>query len=151
VTSTPQLPEVLDRRVTYLLGRVAGAVGRRANSALTTLGIDTRHYSVLAAVEAGDGLSQRAVADLLGIDRATVVALTDDLERDGLLRRGRSPRDRRAYALRLTAEGSRITQAAHALMDDCEHAFLGPLPGPQQAELAGLLQQLLPTAAPPAG
>jgi len=144
-----RLPEVLGRRLTYLLARVAVAAGRQAGAALTELGIDTRHYSVLAAVETGDGPSQRAVGDILGIDRATVVALTDDLEQHGLLRRTRSATDRRAYSLTLTGEGRRVVRAAHTLMDECERHFLSSLPDAGQAQLAALLRLLLPATAPP--
>jgi DNA-binding MarR family transcriptional regulator len=140
---TPRLPPRLDARVTYLLGRVAAVAGQRANAELAELDLDTRHYVVLAAVESGDGPSQRMISDLLGIDRATVVALTDNLQRRRLLRRARSTRDRRAYALYLTDAGRRLVGRAHALMDRCDRELLAALPDDTRAELAGILRAVL--------
>jgi DNA-binding MarR family transcriptional regulator len=134
---------ILDRRLTHLLGRAAAAAGRKANGALAELGLDVRHYALLATLEAADPPSQRTVADALGIDRATVVALVDDLEARGLVRRERSTRDRRANVLALTPAGRRTLARAHALMETCEDEFVSALPEPERERLADLLQRLL--------
>jgi DNA-binding MarR family transcriptional regulator len=77
------LPSPLDRRLTYLLRRVTDAAGRQANAQLAPLGLDARHYAVLTVVAGGAGSSQQTIADTLGLDRATVVALVDALESQG--------------------------------------------------------------------
>src|SRR5215471_21220905 len=110
------LPSTLEHRVTYLLRRVTDAAGRMANAALAALDLDTRHYTVLAVLAAGAGSSQRTIADTLGLDRATVVALVDKLESEGLARRAQSRADRRANAVELTASGRRVFKSADALM-----------------------------------
>ena len=110
---------------------------------MTALGIDTRHYAVLVAIADGDGPSQQDVADALGIDRATLVALADDLEASQLIRRARSDSDRRAYALRLTGDGAARMGQAHALMDSCEEEFTGVLTPAERSQLADLLARLL--------
>src|SRR5215469_15683579 len=99
------LPSTLEHRVTYLLRRVTDAAGRMANAQLARLNLDTRHYTVLAVVAAGAGSSQRSIADTLGLDRATVVALVDTLESRGLARRAKSQEDRRANVVELTPKG----------------------------------------------
>jgi DNA-binding MarR family transcriptional regulator len=157
--TAPQLPPRLDARVAYLLGRVAALAAQRANAELAQLDLDTRHYAVLAAVETAAGPSQRMIADLLGIDRATVVGLTDNLQQRRLLRRVRSDQDRRAYALQLTQAGRRLVGKAHTLMDKCDQELMVALPETARAELAATLRTLLlragaPTAAadpPPTG
>jgi DNA-binding MarR family transcriptional regulator len=146
VVTSPALPPRLSARVSYLLARVAAVAGQRANAALAELDLDTRHYAVLAAVEAGDGPSQRMIGDVLGIDRATVVALTDNLQQRRLLRRARSSRDRRAYALHLTAAGRHLVSKAHALMDQCDRDLMAALPHATRAELAVVLRTLLTVA-----
>src|SRR5215831_1161725 len=133
----------LDRRMTYLLRRVTDAAGRMANAHLATLGLDTRHYSVLAVLAAGAGSSQRTIADTLGLDRATVVALVDKLESDGLARRAQSPADRRANAVELTARGRRVFKRADALMETCERSFVEALRDDERRQLTGLLERLL--------
>lgn len=46
------------------------------------------------------------LAGRLGVDRTTMVALIDGLERKGLVERRRSARDRRRNVVLLTAEGN---------------------------------------------
>lgn len=110
---------------------------------MTALGIDTRHYAVLVAIADADGPSQQEVADALGIDRATLVALADDLEARKLIRRTRSDQDRRAYALRLTSDGTAVMNEAHTLMEQCEAEFTAVLTPAERAQLADLLARLL--------
>jgi len=141
------LPGVLDRRLTYLLARVANACGQEANAALKPLGLDTRHYAVLGLLDSSGAPSQRTIADTLRIDRATVVSLADDLERQRFVRRARSSEDRRANTIQLTAKGRRTLGRAHSLMDDCERTFVGVLPESEQARLGDILQRLLGGAA----
>jgi len=106
------------------------------------LAIDTRHYAVLAAIADSDKPSQQDVAAALGIDRATLVTLADDLEAQRLIRRDRSDSDRRAYALTLTSKGSTILERADTLMDECEEEFTGVLTQAERAQLADLLARL---------
>jgi len=113
---------------------------------MATLGIDTRHYAVLVAIADADGPSQQDVSDALGIDRATLVALADDLEANQLIRRARSDQDRRAYALRLTSAGAALMNAAHTLMEQCEEEFTGVLTPAERSQLAELLARLLNAA-----
>ena len=113
---------------------------------MAALGIDTRHYAVLAAIADSGGPSQQEVASALGIDRATLVALADDLEARQLIRRARSDTDRRAYALQLTADGAALIKQANALMDQCEQEFTGALTPAERSQLAALLARLLAAA-----
>ena len=137
------LPKTLENRITYLLRRVTEAAGRMANAHLESLGLDTRHYTVLAVVAAGGGSSQRTIADILGLDRATVVALVDALESRGLARRVRSRDDRRANAVELTAKGRRALKRADALMEACELSFVATLRPEERTQLRASLERLL--------
>lgn len=122
--------------------------GRQANARLAALGIDTRHYAVLAVISSetaaahADGPSQQAISAALGIDRATVVSLVDELERRGLVQRTPNRRDRRAHALRPTPAGQRLATEAHKLMDACEDNFMGVLTDAERQQLTGLLNRL---------
>jgi DNA-binding MarR family transcriptional regulator len=112
------------------------------------LAIDTRHYAVLAAIADSDKPSQQDVAAALGIDRATLVTLADELEAQRLIRRDRSDSDRRAYALTLTSKGATILERADTLMDECEEEFAGVLTQAERAQLADLLARLFSAATP---
>ncbi|HLX78685.1 MAG TPA: MarR family transcriptional regulator, partial [Acidimicrobiales bacterium] len=60
-----------------------------------TIGLEPRHFALLRAVREYQGDSQQAIAERLGVPASTMVALIDQLERDGLLERVRHPSDRR--------------------------------------------------------
>lgn len=62
-------------------------------------------FSALALIAANPGLSQRALATELGQDKATVVALLDELETRGWAERRRAPSDRRRHQLMITEVG----------------------------------------------
>jgi DNA-binding MarR family transcriptional regulator len=72
---------------------------------LAAVDIRPTQYSVLTVIGANPGLSQMAVAQRLGIERARLVHLLDSLEARKLLKRARSRTDRRSHALHLTARG----------------------------------------------
>lgn len=137
------LPGSLSGRVTYLLRRVTDAAGRMANAQLAPLGIDTRHYTVLAVVAAQPAASQRSIADTLGLDRATVVALVDVLEEQGHARRVRSQEDRRVNGVEVTPRGRRVLKRADALMAKCELKFVAALAPAEQKQLTSMLERLV--------
>lgn len=63
-------------------------------------------FSLLVLVGANPGIAQIELGTHLGIDKASIVALLDRLEKAGLLDRLRSTRDRRRQGIFLTARGS---------------------------------------------
>ena len=60
---------------------------------------------VLTVIGANPGLSQMAVANRLGIERARLVHLLNELESRKLVKRIKSKTDRRSHALHLTDQG----------------------------------------------
>jgi DNA-binding MarR family transcriptional regulator len=63
--------------------------------------------SVMAVIAANPGIRQGAAAEALLIKRSNMTKLVNRLERQGLVRRRASGRDRRAVGLYLTAAGRR--------------------------------------------
>jgi len=94
------------------LARVGGQVIRELNRELAPLGMRVRHHTVLAVAADSGGRSQRELGELLGIDPSAVVALVDDLERVGLVRREPHPEDRRTRLIVATEAGrARLAQS----------------------------------------
>lgn len=109
----------------FLLSRASGVVVRATNAALAEHGLRVRHYSVLVlACESAEGLSQRELATVLGLDPSQVVLLVDELAAAGLVERRASEADRRAKLVAATAAGRRVRAAAGAAADA---AVEGPL------------------------
>ncbi|MFN2495529.1 MAG: MarR family winged helix-turn-helix transcriptional regulator [Pseudonocardiaceae bacterium] len=113
-----------------------------ADAVLGPLGLTLRHFGVLSSVEAEPGQNQRVLGERLRIDRTTVVALTDDLERAGLLERRRGV-DRRAFSLHLTEAGATRLAELKSMMRDVHAEFLAPLSPAEQAMLHDLLLKLI--------
>ncbi|CAL1692159.1 hypothetical protein MMB232_02318 [Brevundimonas subvibrioides] len=62
-------------------------------------------FSALGLMAANPGMSQKMLSDELGQDKATVVALLDELERRGWAERRRDVADRRRHHLFITPAG----------------------------------------------
>jgi DNA-binding MarR family transcriptional regulator len=139
------LPATLSDRTSYLLGRAADAVKALGERDLEPLGITPREYTVLAVLAEESPLSQTRVAEILGLDRTTILKLGASLEQLGLVVRERDPADRRAYAVALTPAGEQMRKQAFRLLLDCERRFLSTLAPLERKQLHDLLTRLLAT------
>jgi DNA-binding MarR family transcriptional regulator len=72
------------------------------------LQLTPRQFMLLQAVSEADGLSQTAIMTATGIDRSSTADLVRRMVKSGYLRRRRSKRDARFYAVRLTPRGRQI-------------------------------------------
>lgn len=106
---------VLDHHLGYFLRRAQIAVFQDFIRTLSEIDVGPAQYSVLVVIGSNRGPSQAEVAELLGIERARLVRMLDDLEKRGLTERLRSTTDRRSHALHLTAAGQRVLKRAKAL------------------------------------
>jgi DNA-binding MarR family transcriptional regulator len=62
-------------------------------------------FSLLVLTRSNPGIAQIELGTHLGVDKASIVALLDRLERSGLIERRRSTRDRRRQGIFLTEAG----------------------------------------------
>jgi len=126
-----------------MLVRATAGMTRLGAATLAPLGIDGRHYGVLAVLSELGAVSQQTLSDILAVDRSTMVAFVDELEAKGYVRRGRNPSDRRAYAIELTAPGANAQREAARLLEDCERHYLDPLTAAERQMLLVLLGRLV--------
>ena len=68
-------------------------------------GITPGLYGMLQVIANNAGLTQSALAEVMEVDRSSIVKVVNALEEKGLIKRDASPTDRRSYHLRMTAEG----------------------------------------------
>jgi DNA-binding MarR family transcriptional regulator len=138
-----KLPAILSARTSYLLARAAARLQALGEHDLEPLGINPREYSVLAVLAEHSPLSQTEVAEILGLDRTTILKLGASLERLGLVVRERDAHDKRAYAVALTPAGDALRVRASSLLLDCERRFLAPLSRRERAQLHDLLARVI--------
>lgn len=74
--------------------------------------IDVRpgRFATLTLIGCNPGISQTALSRANGRDKSTLTPVLDDLVRRGLVRRIRTPADRRTYQLTLTFSGEKMLQ-----------------------------------------
>jgi hypothetical protein len=72
----------------YLLNHAHLALEHRAQAALADVGVTVRDLCVLRVIASGEAQSQQEAAAVLGVDRTSMVALLDALERRGSSRAG---------------------------------------------------------------
>jgi len=137
-----KLPENLSARTSYLLGRAASRVQAMGERDLEPLGITPREYSVLAVLAERSPLSQTRVAEILGLDRTTILKLGASLEGKRLVVRERDANDARAYAVALTPAGDQLRAEAFELLLACEAQFLTPLDRKEREQLHDLLARV---------
>ena len=112
-------------------------------AALAPLDVDTRQWAALICLGDQDQLSQAEVAQLLGVDRTTMVALVDELEARGLVRRRPHRDDRRKNVVELTAAGHDIARRGARRVDDAERRFLAQLNERDAQQLKDALSSLI--------
>lgn len=129
-------------RYEFLMNRSAQRIRELTETTLEPLGIAPRQYGILAAIHFEGPATQRAIGEMLKIDRSTMVLLTDDLERKKLVSRKDHPEDRRYYLLHLTPLGRELFQKAQKLVMKAEEEFLSPLTKSEREDLRRSLSKL---------
>jgi len=98
---------VLPKLLGYNLRRANQASWRTYVSFIGEGKIRPGLFSLMCLVRANPGIAQIELGTHLGVDKASIVALLDRLERAGLIQRRRSARDRRRQGISLTESGTR--------------------------------------------
>lgn len=124
----------------FLLWRVTNAWQRAVRVALAPLGLTHVQFVLLASLtwSGAAPVTQRSLADLAGIDEMMTSQAVRALEGKGLLTRIRSSSDGRAWMLRPTPAGGRLTEQAVGLVEAADDEFFDRLDGDGASFLAGL-------------
>jgi MarR family transcriptional regulator, lower aerobic nicotinate degradation pathway regulator len=117
----------LSERTAFQVYKLGQLIFQAVEDGLSALSMNGRMYFVLAGIEQGGSVSQQDLSRMFAIDPTTIVAIVDELERAGFVRRERSTVDRRRYQLHLTPAGDKALRAAHQVLDGVEAEFFGPL------------------------
>lgn len=127
----------------YLLKHATLKLTALTNAALEPLGIDSKDFGALRVLAHREPASQLQVAQTLGIDRTTMVALLDVLERKGIITRRPDPADRRRNVVELTEQGMQTYDAARVAHGDAESAFLAEISPKARDQLRRTLRTLV--------
>ena len=117
----------------YLLKHASLKLTALTDAALEPFGIDSKDFGTLRVLAHREPASQLQVAQTLGIDRTTMVAVLDVLERKGIVRRRPDPADRRRNVVELTEQGTVAYDAARVAYGKAESSFLAGI-GPRASD-----------------
>src|SRR5438128_11489579 len=107
------LEDPLAHRALEALMRAETRLTRRLASHLERRGVSATGFSMLVLLQsAGGALELRLVRQRLAISKANATEVAGTLALRGLLRRERSPRDRRALVLSITQAGEQLLEDA---------------------------------------
>lgn len=128
--------------VGYRIRRAYGRVFQSFNEMFAPMNIAFGQFSVLTLIGLNPGLSQVALATASGIDRSTVVPITDRFVRMRWVRRSRRREDRRMYSLRLTPAGQAVLDRALKAISAHDEQIARSLSAAERAQLIELLARV---------
>jgi DNA-binding MarR family transcriptional regulator len=131
----------LDGLLGYQLRRAQGAMHRDFMAAVADFGLTQKQAAALWLIQANGGVSQVEVAAALGMDRATMMAVTDRLEDRGFVTRKRSLTDRRRQELYLTPSGLSTLRKCKLRIAEHEEKFRARFTAAELAALLGALKK----------
>jgi len=124
------------------LFRAADSLTARANARLEAAGLTTGQFGVLEALFHLGPLCQRELGEKLLRTGGNITLVVDNLERDGLVRRERSRRDRRLITVRLTRHGEKLIRKVFPGHAQAIAAEIGHLTTAEQEQLRRLCRKL---------
>jgi DNA-binding MarR family transcriptional regulator len=133
---------VLEQIAGYHLRRAFGAMATDFAVAMDGTGLRQVLFAILAVVSSNPGANQGMVGRLLGIKRANMVALINELVERGLLNRLADPQDRRAFALTVTPDGYAVLEEGLARIRKHEDRMLSGFSANERKMLIRLLKRI---------
>jgi len=141
-------PERTERDITGLLNMAGHALSSRLTVALAEVGLSPRMQCVLVhALE--QERTQIQIAALADLDKTTMVATVDALERQGLAERRASAADRRARVVSVNEKGRAAAEEGQRIVDRVHGEVLDALPEIDRAAFVQALSLLVEGAAGP--
>jgi DNA-binding MarR family transcriptional regulator len=133
----------LRRLPSFLLNQAALNANRIVAEGLAAEGVRRPHFAVLVALDEGGPASQAELGRRLSIDRSDMVAVLNDLEREGLVARARDESDRRRNVVRLTKAGASALDRLGEQVAEAQRALLAPLSAHERRDLERLLTRVV--------
>lgn len=144
------------KSVGALLGRVKVAMMAAldeelaADRRLASLELSSAQFSVMASLAGEERKSASDLCKVISYDAGAMTRMLDRLEGKGLIRRNRSPEDRRLVHLELTEEGRAAYPRMRELALAVANRFLRGFTKTEARQLETLLTRMLENAHEPA-
>jgi len=121
-------------------------IRKRARDFFAEYGITDVQFNVMQLLQYQaadrDGLTQAELSKMMLVNRSNITSIIDRMERDGLVKRGMVPSDRRYNSIRLTSEGLKILKKVESKYQNEVFQIMGALKGSELVQLMKMLERL---------
>jgi DNA-binding MarR family transcriptional regulator len=127
----------------FLVKRCGGLMSQLAERRFVTEQVSFTQWIVIATLGRYERLTATALSEETGHDMGAMTRVVDDLEKEGLVRRERTERDRRVVEIALTPQGRRYLQSGKRLVVELLNYLLDPFSRQELETLIALLQRMM--------
>jgi len=132
--------------VGYLMRRTVGVMAQEIERRMEPYGLTNAQWMPLMKLHMGQAGAVAELARICEMDAGAMTRLLDRLESKGLVRRVRSPEDRRVVNLELTPEGSEAAKTIPEVLSTLQNQCLAGFTEDEWQTLKGLLRRVLVNA-----
>jgi len=146
-TTAPPTPinvGMLPNLLGYCVRRAQIALWRDLTRSLGEVKVRPAEFSMMVLVDSNPGIAQIELANQLDVDKATIVGLVDQLQRQKWAMRRQSTVDRRRQGIYLTAFGARELRRLEKTMIEHEARFTRLFSHDELAQLFAYLRRIHP-------
>jgi len=121
---------IAPKRLPVLMRRAWYGLNQAFRQRITHLKITPDQFSILRWISEGDpqGLTQRAITDMMASDPNTITSTLARMEKHGLVERRQHETDRRAHRVKLLPKGRRTFEKGRKIAMELQSHILGALP-----------------------
>lgn len=113
----------LPKLVGHLLGLAHLEITQLCTEVMEPLQLTPKQFVALEFISKNPCISQKNIAENIGTSPAVMVGILDALSQRGLLKRKRSPHDRREHYVQLTPEGMNMLTEIRQLAFEVEELY----------------------------
>lgn len=129
----------------YLLNHIARLFQEELRQQIAPLGIVPGQFPILLALWERDGVTQKALLEMIDVEQATMANTLNRMERDGLVVRKAHPEDARARNIYLTERAKALKDDAYAIASGINQAALMGLNDDEKGAFLGFLRRIVET------
>ena len=118
----------LEDCLAYLASKNAKDLAAALEKRVAPHGITRVQWMLLYYADKNPGVTQKQLADIMGITEPSVVRLIDRVEADGLLERIPHPDDRRIRTIVLTDEGKKLNRKVTKVVEQFKDDAIAGIP-----------------------
>ena len=140
----PPAPPAATKRLPVLLRRAWYGLNQSFRQRIAHLGVTPDQFSILRWLSEGDpqGLTQRALTDLMASDPNTITSTLSRMEKAGLIARQPHEQDRRAHRVQLLPAGRHAFEKGRTAAMALQDQVLATLPASRRAKFLGELEAI---------